>query len=88
MTPTGLARRGRLLIAYRFATKPAALSRGKAALAQQVRALDCGSRGPRFEPERWYHAHGGRPVVDCQTTSSAAKAQGKPPLPRSNCRVA
>jgi hypothetical protein len=26
-----------------------------AALAQLVRALDCGSRGPRFDPERWYH---------------------------------
>ena len=25
-----------------------------AALAQLVRALDCGSRGPRFEPGRWY----------------------------------
>ena len=27
-----------------------------AALAQLVRALDCGSRGPRFDPERWYHS--------------------------------
>lgn len=26
-----------------------------AALAQLVRALDCGSRGPPFEPGRWYH---------------------------------
>jgi hypothetical protein len=26
-----------------------------AALAQLVRALDCGSRGPPFKPGRWYH---------------------------------
>jgi hypothetical protein len=29
-----------------------------AAIAQLVRALDCGSRGPPFEPGRRYHAEG------------------------------
>ena len=32
-----------------------AKSRHGAALAQLVRALDCGSRGPPFEPGTWYH---------------------------------
>ncbi len=32
-----------------------AISAGSAALAQLVRALDCGSRGPPFKPGRRYH---------------------------------
>ena len=29
----------------------------RAALAQLVRAPDCGSGGPWFETRRWYHSH-------------------------------
>ena len=43
------------LIALRWATRRAPLAQMFAALAQLVRAPDCGSGGPRFETGRWYH---------------------------------
>ena len=51
------------LCSARFRQPPLAPSR-YAALAQLVRALDCGSRGPRFDPERWYHFPPG--ICDCR----------------------
>jgi hypothetical protein len=40
-----------------------------AALAQLVRALDCGSRGPRFKPGRWYHPFFSRSMKSSQIIS-------------------
>jgi hypothetical protein len=60
----------------------------QAALAQLVRALDCGSRGPPFEPGRRYH-HSiriapkfqgrGLDILHMKTTLGLSLSEGVPP---------
>lgn len=51
-----------------------AISSPCAALAQLVRALDCGSRGPPFEPGRRYHPPA-PPVPDRRPSSRARRVE-------------